>query len=301
MRIDKENGDLKFNEEKHYYWQEGSETPYISVTTLIDKFAQPFDKEFWSAYKALEKLVNPDIWKLERKNLLSTKRFDKESLKLYDISENAFNAAQQDILDEWERTNRESQIRGTKIHAALENAVLGKPNGITFRKFGIGGKFICKGRDYHELDLPAGAYPEYLLGVEIQKDLFGLSGQIDLLLKQDNDITIVDYKSNKEIKMKSYFDSKTKTSQKMKYPLNTLDDVNYWHYTMQLSTYAWMLQRLHPEFNIKELILYHYDHNGNQTLYRLDYLKDEVDKMIKFYQTKLERDKQLDKYKVIEY
>ena len=29
---------------------------YISVTTLIERFGQPFDESFWSAYKALEKM-----------------------------------------------------------------------------------------------------------------------------------------------------------------------------------------------------------------------------------------------------
>ncbi len=301
MKIDKENGNLKFNEAEHKYWSEGSNTPYVSVTTLVGKFEQPFDKEFWSAYKALEKLVDPVTWKMERKALLQTKKFSKDILPLYDVTENDFNREQQAILDEWEKTNLESQVRGTKIHAALENAVLGKSGDMTFKKFGIGGKFICKGRDYHELDLPAGAYPEYMIGLEIVKDLFGISGQIDLLLKQGNKITIVDYKTNKEIKMKSYFDSKTKTSQKMKYPLNTLDDVNYYHYTLQLSTYAWMLQKLHPEFEVEDLILVHFDHKGNQTIYHLDYLKKEVENMIKFYQKQLLQEKQNAKYKVIEY
>lgn len=301
MKIDKENGNLKFNEEQHRYWAEGSDTPYTSVTTMVDHFTQPFDKEFWSAYKALEKLVDPELWKLEKKNLLTTKKFSKDLLTLYDITELDFNKTQQDILDEWEANNRESQIRGTRIHAALENAVLGKPNGVTFKKFGVGGKFICKGRDYHELDLDAGAYPEYMLGVEVAPGILGVSGQIDLLLKKGNSIIICDYKTNKEIKLKSYFDSKTKTSQKMKYPLNKYDDVNYYHYTMQLSTYAWMIQQLHPEFEIEDLILIHFNHNGEQTTYHLDYLKHDVERMIEFYKKKLIQEKDYEKYKVIEY
>ena len=40
----------------------------------------------------------------------------------------------------------------------------------------------------------------------------------------------------------------------MKYPLNNLDDSNFWHYSLQLSTYAWMLQKLNPNFIIKDLI-----------------------------------------------
>jgi hypothetical protein len=69
----------------------------------------------------------------------------------------------------------------------------------------------------------------------------------------------------------------------MKYPLNSLDDVNYWHYTLQLSTYAWMLQKYNPEFEIEDLVLVHFDHDDNMTVYHLPYLKDEVIKMLSFY------------------
>lgn len=38
--------------------------------------------------------------------------------------------------------------------------------------------------------------------------------------------------------MKSYYDKKTKSSVKMKFPLNNIDDVNGRVYELQLSTYA---------------------------------------------------------------
>lgn len=58
MKIDKKNGTVCFNEESHIYWDETNENDkYTSVTTLIHKFTQPFNKDFWSGYKALEKLI----------------------------------------------------------------------------------------------------------------------------------------------------------------------------------------------------------------------------------------------------
>lgn len=68
----------------------------------------------------------------------------------------------------------------------------------------------------------------------------------------------------------------------MKYPLNNLDDVNYWHYALQLSTYAWMIQKKNPEFEIEDLVLVHFDHSDNMTVYHLPYLKDEVIRMLSF-------------------
>ena len=88
MKIDKQNGNVCFNDENHCYWNVNDNEKYISVTTLIHQFTQPFDKEFWSAYKALEKLIPKDSWAIEKKSLLNSKKFDKSILDVYDISEN---------------------------------------------------------------------------------------------------------------------------------------------------------------------------------------------------------------------
>ena len=300
MKIDKQNGNVCFNDENHCYWNVNDNEKYISVTTLIHQFTQPFDKEFWSAYKALEKLIPKDSWAIEKKSLLNSKKFDKSILDVYDISENDFNKTQQDILDSWDEENRKSCERGTQIHSDIENSFYKKPKDISLKKFGIGGKFECK-KDHTELDLEYGVYPEYLIYRESEDGILRIAGQVDLIIKSGNEITIVDHKTNKKIEQKSFYNSKTRTSDKMKYPLNNLDDVNFYHYTMQLSTYAWMLQKINPNFVIKDLILNHYDHDGKNTLYHCEYLKDEVERMLHFYKKQVILDKQKEKRKRIEY
>lgn len=300
MQIDKQNGNVCFNEDSHTYWNIKDNEKYISVTTLIHSFTQPFDKDFWSAYKALEKILPKDSWTIEKKSLLNTKKFNKSILDLYNISENDFNKEQQAILDMWEEENRKSCERGTKIHLELENSFYENPKDISLQKFGIGGKFECK-KNYPELDLEYGVYPEYLIYRESDDGILRIAGQVDLIVKSGNEITIIDHKSNKKIEKKAGYNSSTKSTAKMKYPLNTLDDSNYWHYTMQLSTYAWMLQKINPNFIIKDLILNHYDHSGNNTIYHCDYLKKEVEQMLYFYKKQIISEKQKAKRKRIEY
>ena len=298
MKYDKINGKVGFLEEPHVYKNIDDPTiNYISVTTLISKFEQPYDKDFWSAYKALEKLIPVNEWKSLKDSLLNTKKFDKECLSDYNISENEFNKIQQDILDEWQKKNKESCDRGTKIHAQLENALYNKDS-INLQKYGIGGKFICK-KDYTDLNLEHGVYPEYLVYYDHPK--LHIAGQIDLLIKSGNDIIIGDYKTNAELKFKSFYSRKTKKSVKMKYPLTKLDDVNFNHYQLQLSTYAWMLQKLNPEFNIKRLFIVHFPHEGGSKIYEVEYLKDDVEKMLKAYIKQTELDKQKKKYERIQY
>jgi hypothetical protein len=300
MTIDKQNGTVCFNEDSHVYWNVNDNEKYISVTTLIERYAQPFDKDFWSAYKALEQLIPTEAWGMEKKSLLTTHKIDKELLATYNINELEFNKAQQNILDEWDKTNRESCERGTKIHAKIEKSMYDMGANVTLKKFGVGGKFVCdKGRT--ELDLDNGVYPEYLISYMSDDKLLRLAGQIDLLAISGNQFWILDWKTNKEIKQKSGFNTQTKSTSKMLYPLNNLDDCNYWHYTLQLSTYAWMIQQLRPELNLQDLIMVHFDHNGKQTVYHLDYLKDEVEKMFKHYKKEVTKEKQRAKYKRIEY
>lgn len=300
MKVDKQNGSIAFSEEEHVYWNVDNNEKYISVTTLIHKFTQEFDKDFWSAYKALEKILPKESWQVEKKSLLNTKKFDKSILDIYNISENDFNKIQQDILDEWDEENRKSCERGTKIHLDIENSFYDNPRNISLQKFGIGGKFECK-KNYSELDIEYGVYPEYLISRTSEDGILKIAGQVDLIVKSGNEITICDWKTNKKIDQKSGFNTTTKTTAKMKYPLNTLDDCNFNHYQLQLSTYAWMMQKINPDFIIKDLIIVHYDHSGNETIYHCDYLKKEVERMLYFYKKEILSEQQKAKRKRIEY
>jgi 5-hydroxyisourate hydrolase-like protein (transthyretin family) len=284
LQIDKQNGTVAFNDAQHRYWDvNDSSIKFTSVTTMIEEFAQPFDKNFWSAYKALEKLLDADAWKLEKKSLLATKVFDESLLEIHNIDLNLFNKAQQDILDEWDAKNREACERGTKIHADLENSMYKAKKDISLSKYQIGGKFECQ-KDRTALDLENAVYPEYLIHWDSPSGHLHIAGQIDLLVKKGNSITIGDYKTNAKIETKSFYNSKTKSSVKMKFPLNNLDDVNYWHYCLQLSTYAYIIESYNPDFSIEDLVLVHFDHEDNMTVYHLPYLKKEVERMLAFYE-----------------
>lgn len=301
MEYDKINGKVAFLEGPHKYFNiDDPSIVYTSVTTLIGKFEPEFDKEFVSKYKALERLIPADIWKKEKGGIWKSHKIPDSFLEVHDISPKELNEVQQDILDEWEDINKKSCERGTKIHAQLENSFYTAGSNITLKKFGIGGKFSCK-KDYNELDLDYGIYPEYLIYYDNPKLDLHIAGQIDLLVKNGNDIVIIDHKTNKKIDLKGFYNNATRTSEKLNYPLGSLDNCNYNVYQLQLSTYAWMLQKINPDFVIKDLILNHYDHDGNNTLYHCTYLKDEVEKMLKHFVKLNKIEKQKKKYERIQY
>ena len=193
-KITKQNGNIAFEEDAHIYYDvTNPDLKFTSVTTMIHSFTQPFDEQFWSAYKALEKLLPKEDWAIEKKALLATKKFSIELLDAYGIAENDFNKEQQAILDAWDNEKRTSCERGTKIHAELENSFYNKPKNISLSKYEIGGKFECR-KDYTDLDIENAVYPEYLISYVTKDKRMAVAGQIDLLVKKGNKITIADWK-----------------------------------------------------------------------------------------------------------
>lgn len=83
----------------------------------------------------------------------------------------------------------------------------------------------------------------------------------------------------------------------MKFPLDNIQDCNFYHYTLQLSLYAFLLQKINPKFKIKKLLIVHFDHDGNETEYQCDYLKDDVARMLLHYRRnqKIQNELNLDK------
>ena len=194
LKIDKQNENIAFNEESHVYFDvTDTKKKYISVTTMIEKFGQPFDKDFWSSYKALEKLLPAEEWAIEKKSLLNSKKFNKELLELHNISEEDFNREQQSILDSWQAENKKSCERGTAIHANLENSFYRKKKNIDLAKYQVGGKFECV-KDKTELDLENGVYPEYLISWDSPSGKLHVAGQIDVIAKKGNSICLLDWK-----------------------------------------------------------------------------------------------------------
>lgn len=297
LKVDKENQDVFFNDEKHEYIDKKDGSKYISVTTLVGKYKQPFDKNFWSSYKACEALMGVTEFSAIKPVLLQSKVWNDKLLTTYNINKEDFLAKKQSILQEYaDKRNKSCEI-GTAIHLEQELSFYNEETR-DLKKFGLGGKFYCE-KGYYQLDKERAVYPEFLVSYKFDNGL-KISGQLDLLLKDGNDIYIYDYKSNDKIDKQSYFDRKTKTYQMMKCPINNVMDSNYWHYCLQLSLYFYLLKQINPDFILKKLALIHIDkETRKETFYDCEYLEDEVKRMLKHYHSKcnqkdtIERDKQI--------
>ena len=144
-----------------------------------------------------------------------------------------------------------------------------------------------------------GVYPEHFVYLKS----LGICGQADLVTIVNNQIHIIDYKTNKEIKEKGFTNWEGITS-KMYNPVSHLDDCNLNHYNLQLSLYAYIIKKHNPKLKIGKLQIQHVkfkkigdnEHGYPITekneqgepiiedikIYTLKYLKDEVQSIIKW-------------------
>lgn len=302
MNYDKINGDVCFRESDHKYFNiKNKDAEYTSVTTLIGKFHEKFDGDFWSKYKALEEIMG-DEFKEVKPKLLNTKKIPEDVCFLYDVDEDAFNECVSRILEQYKQANIEGCERGTAYHLKKELEWYEKSNHKintytpSLCHISPDAEFNCV-RNNWDLSRERAVMPEFLVYYSTEDGIMNLAGQVDLLIKDGNDLYILDFKTNaKGIKSEAYFDRKTKKYKTMFYPLNTVKDTMLMHYTLQLSLYAWMLQQINPEFNIKLLQLLHVDGDGNESQITVDYLKDEVERMLKFYKKELIANKEKEKW-----
>ncbi len=298
IKVDKENDVCFFNDETHKYYNKQDMQPYISVTQLVGAYEQPFQEDFWSSYKALERILDTDTFSIVRKTLLETKKFDKRILEKFKIITEDFQKEKQNILDEWKAKKDESCEHGTAQHLIKELSFYDKTD-FDLSRYGFKecvGKYDCTA-NYYKLDKERAIYPEFLMAIDYKG--LRLSGQADIIVKNGNDIYIGDWKTNKDMKTTSYYDKKKKSNVMMRFPLNNLQDCALQHYFLQLSTYGFMLQQINPNFVIKQLEIIHIDRDGKETLYPVPYLKSDVERMINHYIKHQKIQKELDKDKPI--
>ena len=87
---------------------------------------------------------------------------------------------------------------------------------------------------------------------------FRIAGQVDLLVKNSagDKYTILDYKFLKEpLEMKSFYNRFTRKYKFMSGPFNKLMDTNFYHYSIQLEIYRYLMGRLGTKVISKQLMV----------------------------------------------
>lgn len=291
-----------FRESDHSYTNVFNGISYISATTVIGKYKEPFDKDYWSLYKAIERFITRSssyngwvTWKKKVKFNNVTSEF----LRLSNPSQiQEVRQIQSIILSEWDEERDIACFNGTNFHKAQENNWLASPEHSLERgTFVTGNDSTSKSQDdflgesyllpKRLEDLEDGVYSELTLW----SNYFQVAGQADIVYIETINgiryIDIDDYKTNKKIEEKSF--KSRKGYAKMLYPVNSIMDCNYCHYNLQTSLYAFLLEE--AGYTVRKLEFQHWNNVGTKKVpsyvknkvYKMPYLRKEVMAMLTHY------------------
>lgn len=208
--------DIKFIESSHQYFLKYKQL--TSVTTYLHKFQEKFDKEYWSERKADE-----------------------------------LGITKEEILAEWDSTNKKSTVKGTVVHNYIENLFLNKindyPAKMIVEEFGsdiIKPEYdkIKEFVDDFYLKCKETLIPIKLEFIVYDEEL-GIAGMMDALFYnlKAQEFQIWDWKNLKKYTTENRF-------QNLKSPLNMLEDTHENLYSLQVNLYKYIIMRRIPSIKI---------------------------------------------------
>ncbi len=266
----------------------------ISVTGLIKTYKK-FEKDFWLSYKALERLLSPEKFKLIKLLLLKSKRVDKKYIDYVGVEK--FELERQLIEKEWKEKSDEAKAEGTTVHQQIQTMITNRDPKISDFGFDPDQIIIMKTEEF--LNCNKGVFPEFRMEYKFDDD-YTLVGVADLIVKDGNDITIYDWKITDKITSKARYDVGNKRKKTFKYPISNIEDTELSQYQLQLSAYAWLLKKINPNFNIKLEIVQITNYVPKQH-FPVEYLEKDIDRLIDWHVHDLHLKAELNKCNTISY
>lgn len=244
---------IAFDEPTHKYYVNGSCKGNISCTGFVHEFFPHFEpKEI--------------IAKMKRSPKWPTNKY--------------YGRTDEEIMREWSENGKQASTAGTAMHLAIEQFLHGAEDQIDpaiyetkewkyFMKF-----WADCGSDLEPYRSEWEVFTDSLEPIKGERKI-KLCGSIDMVFRRrsDNKFVIYDWKRSKEIKSENPFGTGLP-------PMEHLPDTNYWHYTLQLNVYKWMLEKYYGlEIADLYLVILHPD-NPSYRRMRLNILTDEVEDMM---------------------
>ena len=230
---------ISFEEKGHVYTVKGDKT-YTSVTTLVHKLFYPFNEN-----RIIDKMMRSSSWSQNK----------------------YFGMTKQEIKNEWKKNRIDSTTKGTKLHKYIED---------TYNQVDFTDEQKQASQDnieysyFHSFLLKHTHMKPYRTEWCVYDEEYKISGSIDMtFIHKDGEISIYDWKRCKKIVQDNQYSSFGKPPFREQLP-----DNNYTHYSLQLNTYKYILEKNYG-VKIKDmyLVVFHPDNEGD------NYVKVEVKNM----------------------
>ena len=239
----KKDKNANLDEATHIYNING-ETDYTSMTTFVHSLFEKFDDD-----KIITNMINSSKWGQN---------------KYYGMS-------REEIKELWRKNNSQSTNAGTKMHYDIEcfyNMINNNNNSVEFKYF----------MNFHN-DIVQGKLEPYRTEWIVHAKDIKIAGSIDMIYKKGVNkegkeiLDIYDWKRCKEIVKASGF-NKWSVNQYLEH----IPDTNYWHYSLQLNGYKYILENYYGKI-VEDLYLVclHPDNkNKNYILIKVPDLQEEI-------------------------
>lgn len=173
----------------------------------------------------------------------------------------------QSIKDLWDKNGSDASAAGTKLHYDIEkfyNNELVANESIEF-------KYFMEFYEKHKHKTP------YRTEWMIYDKELKFAGSIDMVyINKDGTIDIYDWKRGKDMKLDNKWQHSTTKC------ISHLPDTNYWHYTLQLNTYKYILEKNYGmKVNKLYLVKLHPNNdNGTYIKYLVNHINNEMEDLI---------------------
>lgn len=253
---------IQFEEETHTYTIDGTRAGWTSCTGFLHNFFGHFDAD-----AVIAKMMSSSKW---------------YESKYYGMTA-------EEIKKQWSDKGKASSEAGTRMHLDIEHFYNALPAVWALNTTGERTVDVEAGvsamREADCWTAAGGAEWEYFMDYQrvfgsrfepfrtewlVFDEEHKVAGSIDMVYKKpDGTLAIYDWKRIEEVKTENRFGSGLG-------PVAHLPDTNYWHYSLQLNVYRYILQK-HYGYTVSELALVVlHPNNRSWRVVRLNVLEDEV-------------------------
>lgn len=218
--------DVTYHDEPHKYYFDGKEL--LSVTTLIHKYQEEFQEDYWSNIKAEE-----------------------------------YSLSQRDVLRAWKFINKKGTMKGSAIHDYAENLFLNKvfpyPKELIHNEFGFDPILPEYEITKNHVDRFYDDVKGKLIPIRTEMIVYDseslIGGMLDILFYnvRAKEYQIWDHKTNKKLTKK--------TERRLKNELSILDDSDLTIYSLQLGIYKYIIEK-HTGIKLGKSYLIWFSHNN---------------------------------------
>jgi len=253
---------IQFEEATHIYTVDGVRAGWTSCTGFLHNFFGHFDSD-----AIIDKMMKSPKW----------------------FQSKYFGMTADEIKKQWDDNRDASSESGTRMHLDIEHFYNAMPAagvksayimddgfaGLTIDKWtpqpGTEWEYFC---DYERRFVMPKDWKPFRTEWLVFDPEHKLSGSVDMLyMKPDGTLAIYDWKRSKEIKTENRFQSGLG-------PVAHLPDTNYWHYSLQLNVYRYMIQK-HYGYTVSELALVIlHPINSSWRVLKLNFMDEEVKGMM---------------------